>query len=248
MIPFYAEELGNINILRATVWTEKDINLAESLEVKTNILSFNSKTIADVSTVGLSISAENLVVSHINNTGNDLRAWEVKIYLTGRNQQLRSQQTEAKEWWNTTYLKSRVDECEAFTCKMCKTPLFSVDKEYKLKDLPSEHWYELIECWICHETNPDEHRTRMKPILARPQLILVGSTYFLLHTDDISKENIEIDKEVSKRLDWGRGTITKWTAVNCKSCQHAVGEGQFCMEGKKNFNSPAYLHLLKTNK
>lgn len=115
MIPFYAEELGNINILRATVWTEKDINLAESLEVKTNILSFNSKTIADVSTVGLSISAENLVVSHINNTGNDLRAWEVKIYLTGRNQQLRSQQTEAKEWWNTTYLKSRVDECEAFT-------------------------------------------------------------------------------------------------------------------------------------
>ncbi|CAO3704096.1 unnamed protein product [Rhizopus stolonifer] len=120
MIPFYAEELGNINILRATVWTEKDINLAESLEVKTNVLSFNSKTIANVSTVGLSISAENLVVSRINNTGNDLSAWEVKIYMTGRNQQLRSQQTEAKEWWNTTYLKSRVDKCEAFTCKCVK--------------------------------------------------------------------------------------------------------------------------------
>ncbi|KAI9259394.1 ubiquitin-conjugating enzyme E2-binding protein [Sporodiniella umbellata] len=233
MNSFYAEELGNIGILRATISTSDKLNLAESLEIKDNVITSNSVKIADMSTIGLAISNENLVISQANNSEADVKTWEVKICLADKTQKMRSQQTEAKEWWNTTYLKNRIEENDAFICKMCEMPLFKLEKDHKLKDLPSEHWYELIECWICHETNPDEHRSRMKPILARPKLVLVGSTYFLLYPENVLEESIELDEEVSKRLDWARGTITKWAAVNCKRCQHAVGEGQFNMEDGK---------------
>ncbi|KAG0741520.1 hypothetical protein G6F23_007521 [Rhizopus arrhizus] len=221
MIPFYAEELGNINILRATIIT--DCNLAESLEVKDNVLSFNSTVIANLSTVGLTISTQNLFISPV--TGKS--AWEIKVALPKQDQQSRSHQTEVKEWWSTSIMNK---ESQKHVCKICQSPLFETNTEYKYKDLPSEHWYELVESWICHEEKPEEHKTRMKPILARPKLILVGSTYFLIHPSDVIQNTIEMDSVVSKRLNWDRGTITKWTAISCKSCQHAIGEGQYCME------------------
>jgi hypothetical protein len=50
---------------------------------------------------------------------------------------------------------------------------------------------ELVECWICHETSDKEHSGQLKPIVAREKLLLVGSTYVLLHPNDV--QNIKLD-------------------------------------------------------
>ncbi|PHZ14204.1 uncharacterized protein RHIMIDRAFT_278433 [Rhizopus microsporus ATCC 52813] len=226
MIPFYAEELGNINIVRATILAEPEYDVAKQLQVADNQLILDSETKIDLSTVGLSISPQDWIVSRVDQPTDGLVPWEVKLSQCRQTQQPRSQQTEVKEWWSTSVLR----ELSEFQCKVCAQPLFLKDKEYKLKDLPSEHWYELVECWICHETKPEEHQARMRPILARPTVLLVGSTYFLLHPDDIIANSTQMDKVVADRLNWERGTMTKWIAINCSHCQQAVGEGQYCIE------------------
>lgn len=196
MIPFYAEELGNINIVRATILAEPEYDVAKQLQVVDNQLILDPETKIDLSTVGLSISSQDWIVSRVDQPTDGLVPWEVKLSQCRQAQQPRSQQTEVKEWWSTSVLK----ELSEFQCKVCAQSLFLKDKEYKLKDLPSEHWYELVECWICHETKPEEHQARMRPILARPTVLLVGSTYFLLHPDDMIANSIQMDKVVADRL------------------------------------------------
>ncbi|ORE14887.1 hypothetical protein BCV71DRAFT_229030 [Rhizopus microsporus] len=226
MISFYAEELSNINIVRATILAEPGYDVAKQLQVVDNQLILDSETKIDLSTVDLSISSQDWIVSRVDQPTDGLVPWEVKLSQCRQAQQPRSQQTEVKEWWSTSVLR----ELSEFKCKVCAQSLFLKDKEYKLKDLPSEHWYELVECWICHETKPEEHQARMRPILARPTVLLVGSTYFLLHPDDMIANSIQMDKVVADRLNWERGTMTKWSAINCSHCQQAVGEGQYCIE------------------
>ncbi|KAI9483706.1 MAG: HECT-like ubiquitin-conjugating enzyme-binding-domain-containing protein [Benjaminiella poitrasii] len=230
MIPFYAEELGNINTLRVTLSTKPTCDVAESLEIIDNVMLLNGETIADLSSVDVVTSADDLVVARATDTIEDgLIPWEVKLSLVQKPNLLRSQQTDVKEWWTSKQLLEQTSH-KQICCKHCDQALIDASVDYKIKDLPSEHWYELVECWICHETKPEEHRSRMRPILARANLLLVGTTYFLIHPENIVTDSIEVDTIVANRVNWDRGTLTKWIAVNCSNCKNSIGEGQYCIE------------------
>jgi len=209
MIPFFAEELGNINVLRATIATESTCDAAECLQVKDSVLVLQDQVVADLKSIDIAVSTQHLVVAQPNDSsaaassqldGNDdaLVPWEVKLSLLKPPASLRSQQNDVKEWWTSKLLLQQSLE-KQMRCRHCAQGLLDAAIEYKIKDLPSEHWYELVECWICHETKPEEHQARMKPILARPHVLLVGTTYFLIHPENIVKDALQVDSVVSKR-------------------------------------------------
>lgn len=202
MIPFYAEELGNINVLRACVSTDASCDVAKSLQVKNNVLTIDNTVVADLSSVDIAVSTQNLVVAQPNDapaTEDGLISWEIKLSLLKTPKLLRSQQTDVKEWWTSKMLLAQSQQKE-MVCQHCTASLIDSSVNYKIKDLPSEHWYELVECWICHETKPEEHQARMRPILARPDTLLVGTTYFLIHPDNLIRDNIKVDSVVASRL------------------------------------------------
>lgn len=204
MIPFFAEELGNINVLRATIATEQTCDAAECLQVKNSVLVLKDQVVANLNSVDIAVSTQNLVVAQPNDQPppsdeNELIPWEVKLSLLKPPTSLRSQQNDVKEWWTSKLLLRQSPE-KQMQCRHCAQGFLDSAIEYKIKDLPSEHWYELVECWICHETKPEEHQARMKPILARPHVLLVGTTYFLIHPENIIKNSLQVDPIVSKRL------------------------------------------------
>ncbi|KAI8368678.1 ubiquitin-conjugating enzyme E2-binding protein [Choanephora cucurbitarum] len=221
MIPFFAEELSNINVLRACISVDSTCDVARTLQVKDSQLKLNDTVVADLSQVNTSVSTQNLVVAQpMTDSTDSLTPWEIKLSLVDT--QKRSQQAELKEWWSAKDL----GETERMVCQHCNQYLIDAAK-YQFKDLPSEHWYELVECWICHETKPEEHKSRMRPILARPNVILVGTTYVLLHAQNILSDAIQPNKAILAKQDWTKGTFTKWVAIHCSACDHVVGEGQY---------------------
>ncbi|RUS26536.1 HECT-like ubiquitin-conjugating enzyme-binding-domain-containing protein [Jimgerdemannia flammicorona] len=63
-----------------------------------------------------------------------------------------------------------------------------------IKNLPSEHWLELIDCWLCHEDqDQQQHKNKLKDIDAQKGTLLVGNTYFLLHPDDLPLDSVRRD-------------------------------------------------------
>ncbi|CAG8500959.1 1576_t:CDS:2 [Paraglomus brasilianum] len=53
----------------------------------------------------------------------------------------------------------------------------------KIMDLPSEHWAELLECWMCHQE--DYKQAQVGELNAKETIGLVGGTYILMHPKDI---------------------------------------------------------------
>jgi hypothetical protein len=194
MNSFYAEELGNINALRVTICVDAKYNVAEDLQVVNNTLVLDNKVLADLSQVGISVHTQDLVITQPQSGGD---TWEIKLNLAKSPQKLRSQQVEVQEWWSSKILKD--NKFKGLLCNHCHQELIS-SVDYKIKDLPSEHWYELVECWICHEEKPEEHRERLRPILAKQDLLLVGTTYFLLHPKNLIAGTIKEDPIVTGRV------------------------------------------------
>jgi hypothetical protein len=93
---------------------------------------------------------------------------------------------------NTILNAKDLSGISAIKCRECHATLSG--KAFPVvNDLPSEHWMELVECWICHETSDKEHSGKLKPILARPNTLLVSNTYLLLHPIDV--ENVKLDNQ-----------------------------------------------------
>lgn len=203
MIPFYAEELGNINVLRASISTEPSCNVSEFLSVRNNKILLKDQLVADLNAVHVEITTDNLVVAQATAAPQDnseLSPWEIKLFLAKAPTPLRSQQAEVKEWWTSKLLlEGAATSRKEIHCQHCDASILNNSVDYKVKDLPSEHWYELVECWICHETKPEEHQARMRPILARPNLLLVGTSYFLIHPDNLVNDSVQVDSVVLDR-------------------------------------------------
>ncbi|KAI8970215.1 ubiquitin-conjugating enzyme E2-binding protein [Mycotypha africana] len=250
MSPFYAEELQNISTLRACISVKPGYDVAKELRVNNNVLTLGNAVVADFSSVKVTVTTDNLIVEQPNTATSEkdksqsLVPWEIKLNLV-RSTDPQQQQIEVREWWTAKDLLKLGSHSNStnirnvqLQCRSCFEPLVNSQANYTIKDLPSEHWYELIECWICHEAKAGEHKSRMQPILARPNTLLVGTTYFLLHTDNILKDSIEVDSTVANCLDWNRGTKTKWITLNCRKCKHALGEGQYTIESNNQLIFP----------
>ncbi|KAL0096102.1 HECT-like ubiquitin-conjugating enzyme-binding-domain-containing protein [Phycomyces blakesleeanus] len=229
IIPFFSERLGNINALRATISVDKRCPVDRELAVKDNSLWLGSTKLIDSTVLGIPLDPNLITTTNMDqqpDKNNETILWDIKIGTQQQQVPRLAYDHEPKELLPAKALR----EFELISCNHCSCPLVRAQDSkapFRHKDMPSEHWYELVECWICHETKPEEHRARMKPILAKPDVLLVGSTYYLVHSDNLTPDSLVVDRDVASKINWDNGTYTKWITVNCTSCSMPLGEGQY---------------------
>lgn len=86
----------------------------------------------------------------------------------------------------------------AFACSTCQTPLVNSSGIIKYNALPSEHWAELLDAWMCHQdqTLSADLVAKGKGIKPREGEGLVASTY-LLFDRSITSNWTSREQEVS---------------------------------------------------
>ncbi|KAG0291130.1 hypothetical protein BGZ96_005464 [Linnemannia gamsii] len=94
----------------------------------------------------------------------------------------------------------------------------------RVVDLPSEHWQELVDCWMCHEEDFTE--LREGDLGARLGQALVGGTYLLIHTKDVDQHAVMIEED-ARSIDWTKGIKRRWRPLACSRCLSPVGDGWY---------------------
>ncbi|KAL1923647.1 uncharacterized protein VTP21DRAFT_8627 [Calcarisporiella thermophila] len=143
-------------------------------------------------------------------------------------------------------------DLQSIACQFCQATLTKPAEERneagrrvlfkKVKDLPSEHWLELVDCWMCHE----DQDFKVGEIKALPRVGLVGGTYLLLHPTDVNIEAVELTERKTSLLP-GR----YWRPLTCQRCLSPLGEALFeCSALEENLEqaSEPKLVTLKFNK
>ncbi|KAI7872150.1 HECT-like ubiquitin-conjugating enzyme-binding-domain-containing protein [Spinellus fusiger] len=220
--PFFAEQLGNIHLIRATLAADKTCKVDTLLAIKEQALWLKENKLMQLPvSENASLALMTVVPLEQPSVHNNV-LWDIKLSAHTPKACLQ----EPKEWLPAKEMKT----LQVLDCHHCHAPLLKAEDArvpFKHKDLPSEHWYELVECWICHETKPEEHKARMKPILAKPDVFLVGATYFLVHVDNLVQGCTAMDPHVASKINWDSGTFTKWIAIQCTHCNAPLGEGHY---------------------
>jgi len=84
-------------------------------------------------------------------------------------------------------------------CDYCKEPLIEKNALKKILDMPSEHWAELVDCWMCHQEN--YKHSKIGDIIAQENVGLVGNNYFLVHPNNVGKNTLKVDDEELQGID-----------------------------------------------
>ena len=87
-----------------------------------------------------------------------------------------------------------LSETTSIRCRSCSSEILKAGKVTAWKDLPSEHWADLMDVWFCHKPHNDHshdnHAAEAKGfsaksrIAAHPGTGLVDAVSLLLHQDD----------------------------------------------------------------
>jgi ubiquitin-protein ligase E3 D len=91
----------------------------------------------------------------------------------------------------------------SFLCSSCSLPLVQLSKISTYRDLPSEHWEELIEAWMCHSDQKlHEHVTKngKQGFWPSPGQALVGGSYMLFEESAIHRSNFHMKVEPAVRF------------------------------------------------
>ena len=81
----------------------------------------------------------------------------------------------------------------SFICSSCSLPLVQASRLRKYRDLPSEHWAELVDAWMCHSDQKlHEHVQKGSRDGFWPDdgEALVGGSYLLFQESAVAKSNI----------------------------------------------------------
>jgi ubiquitin-protein ligase E3 D len=81
----------------------------------------------------------------------------------------------------------------SFICSSCSLPLVQATKLQKYRDLPSEHWAELVDAWMCHaDQKLHEHiqKGSKDGFWPADREALVGGSYLLLRESAVVKGNV----------------------------------------------------------
>lgn len=82
----------------------------------------------------------------------------------------------------------------SFVCASCSLPLVQSSK-IGYRDLPSEHWEELVEAWMCHsdqKLNDHVAKHSKKGFWPSPGQALVGGSYILFEEGAMNPANLHI--------------------------------------------------------
>ncbi|KAG6901759.1 hypothetical protein C0995_008234 [Termitomyces sp. Mi166 len=89
----------------------------------------------------------------------------------------------------------------SFTCASCPLILVQTTKISEYRDLPSEHWQELVEAWMCH-SDQKLHDQVMKHgktgFWPEAEQALVGGSYILFEESSVAQHNLHLAKEAKK--------------------------------------------------
>jgi hypothetical protein len=79
-----------------------------------------------------------------------------------------------------------------FVCTSCSLPLLHSSDIRQYRDLPSEHWEELVDAWMCHaDQKLHEHVMKnARGFLPEKGQALVGGSYILFEESAVAKNNL----------------------------------------------------------
>lgn len=83
----------------------------------------------------------------------------------------------------------------SFICASCSLPLVQSTKITEYRDLPSEHWQELVDAWMCHtdqKLHADVMRHGKGGFWPQPSQALVGGSYVLFEESSLTLNNFHI--------------------------------------------------------
>ncbi|KAJ7167365.1 HECT-like ubiquitin-conjugating enzyme-binding-domain-containing protein [Mycena crocata] len=93
----------------------------------------------------------------------------------------------------------------SFICSSCSLPLVHSSKIQSYKDLPSDHWEELVDAWMCHtDQKLNEHVMKHGKGGFWPEAgqALVGGSYILFEEDLMVKNNLCPSDATKRGEDW----------------------------------------------
>ncbi|KAF8524313.1 HECT-like ubiquitin-conjugating enzyme-binding-domain-containing protein [Hysterangium stoloniferum] len=105
-----------------------------------------------------------------------------------------------------------------FICASCSLPLVHASRLSRYDDLPSEHWAELLEAWMCHADQRITERVALyaNGLWPAPGQALVGGSYILFESSSLVESNIRnSDHDTEEYRD-------DWQPVRC-ICGAAIG-------------------------
>lgn len=80
----------------------------------------------------------------------------------------------------------------SFICSSCSLPLVQSSKISSYKDLPSEHWEELVDAWMCHtdQNLHDQVAKHSRGFWPSAGQALIGGSYILFEESSVVKSNL----------------------------------------------------------
>ncbi|KAI0322864.1 HECT-like ubiquitin-conjugating enzyme-binding-domain-containing protein [Amylostereum chailletii] len=112
-----------------------------------------------------------------------------------------------------------------FICASCSLPIVQSSRITRYDDLPSEHWAELVDAWMCHsdQTLSAQVSRHGRGFWPREGQALVGGSYILFDASAVTKANLWLQPKPDHE--------EEWHSVRCKCgtfsgrCQDYVAEG-----------------------
>ena len=83
----------------------------------------------------------------------------------------------------------------SFLCASCSLPLIQSSKIRTYRDLPSEHWEELVEAWMCHgdqKLHDQVTKHGKRGFWPSPGQALVGGSYILFEESAMNINNLHM--------------------------------------------------------
>ncbi|KAK7044556.1 HECT-like ubiquitin-conjugating enzyme-binding-domain-containing protein [Favolaschia claudopus] len=124
----------------------------------------------------------------------------------------------------------------SFICASCSLPLVQFTKAQTYKDLPSEHWEELVDAWMCHADQKLNERVMKHGkggFWPEAGQALVGGSYILFEEHSMVKHHLCPADQTKRGEDW--------RLVRC-ICGAVVGR---CQEHGSNTKTPNVFRMLK---
>ncbi|KAJ1971075.1 hypothetical protein H4R35_005484, partial [Dimargaris xerosporica] len=101
-------------------------------------------------------------------------------------------------------------------------------------NLPSEHWAELLDCWMCHPDEETKYIVQFDQDVSRPgarlypwnpgqNQLLVGNTYALLHPSNIQARSVKVEPIANGHQDKNK-FYDQHDVVTCRRCLSSLGE------------------------
>ncbi|EGO29841.1 hypothetical protein SERLADRAFT_458146 [Serpula lacrymans var. lacrymans S7.9] len=91
-----------------------------------------------------------------------------------------------------------------FICTSCSLPLVHSSAIVEYKDLPSEHWEELVDAWMCHtdQTLHEQITKHGRGFWPEQGQALVGGSYVLFEDTSVVKSTITTTERPKRAEDW----------------------------------------------